>query len=434
MVPCVAAVAYSVSNILNAVYMEGHLAFTLIGQVFSGLGGSYLAVLMAGYTYLTHLSQAGSRMMRVGVAESAVFLSSTLSVFVSGVLVDQLGYVPTFSIALGCQILAFLYVLFVLPEVKPPGTSASTETAATPSTPNAATTTTTTNTATTATDCVTCRQGACLNPLRDMWRFVSAPRDTRVRVHLALFIVVLDILQLCTTGENDILLLYLKRTPRNWSYTTYGYFKGAENFTRGAAVLLLLPLLKKMASPRDTTLILAGLVSKMAGLVLLGLARETWLVFLVVGVACLQGFPSAGLRSLLASLVHKDEQGRLFGLVASTESVVSLTSTLIFNGIYPETLSLYDGLCFQLAAFFVFICFVIVMFQHRDIKARSGSEDLVPEASSSSSDVPSLPRSPMSSIQPLPPEADFQDGPSPSSHTTADGSPCNSLRTNSVQL
>ena len=73
-------------------------------QVVSGLGGSYLAILMAAYTYLTHMSDTGSRMMRVGVAESAVFLSSTISVFVSGRLVDSLGFVPVFGIALGCQV------------------------------------------------------------------------------------------------------------------------------------------------------------------------------------------------------------------------------------------------------------------------------------------------------------------------------------------
>ncbi|KAL8569115.1 hypothetical protein ACOMHN_055031 [Nucella lapillus] len=359
LVPCVASIVYSVGNILNSYHMHWPLAYTLIGPVFSGLGGSYLAVLMAGYTYLTHLADGGSRMMRVGVAESAVFLSSTVSVFVSGLLVDRLGYVPTFGIALGCQTVALLYVLLVLPEIKTEDQMSSVNV--------------------TGRSGVTCCPGAFLSPLRHMWNFLRAPRAIRVKVHLALFIVVLDILQLCTTGEGDILLLYLKRSPRNWSYTAYGYFKGAENFTRGAAVLLLLPLLKKMASPRDTTLIMAGLVSKIAGLILLGLAKESWTIFLVVAVACLQGFPSAGLRSLMAGMVLKEEQGRLFGVVASTESVVSLTATLMFNGLYPLTLGLYDGLSFQLAAAFVFLSLLIVLFQHADRRRTELSFERLPD-------------------------------------------------------
>jgi MFS family permease len=70
----------------------------------SGLGGSYLAILMAAYTYITCLVEGEERMVRVGVAESAVFLSSTISVFVSGRLIDALGFMPVFGIALACQV------------------------------------------------------------------------------------------------------------------------------------------------------------------------------------------------------------------------------------------------------------------------------------------------------------------------------------------
>ncbi|XP_070178969.1 proton-coupled folate transporter-like [Littorina saxatilis] len=342
-VPCVAAIVYSVSNIVNAAFLSWSPALMLPGQVVSGLGGSYLAVLMACYTYLTHLSEeSGTGMARVGVAEGAVFLSSTVSVVVAGRMVDVLGYVPVFGVALACQVLALGYTVFLLPNIK----------------------------ARERTQSDTGSNSCCLSSARDMWTFFTTARAARVKVHLVLFIVVLDILQLCTTGEGDILLLYLKRSPRSWSYTTYGYFKGSENFTRGAAVLLLLPLFKKKTSVRDTTLILAGLVSKMAALVLLGLAKETWAIFLVVGVACLQGFPSAGLRSLMASLVETEEQGRLFGVVAATESVVTFVSTLVFNGLYPLTLDLYDGLCFQLAAGLVFLCVIVIVCQHIDLTRR----------------------------------------------------------------
>lgn len=70
----------------------------------SGLGGSYLAMLMACYTYLTHLSEPDSRMKRVGVAEASTYMAGAVSVFVSGLLVDTLGYAPVFGIALACQV------------------------------------------------------------------------------------------------------------------------------------------------------------------------------------------------------------------------------------------------------------------------------------------------------------------------------------------
>ena len=51
--------------------------------------------------------------------------------------------------------------------------------------------------------------------------------------------------------------------------------------------------------------------------------------------------------------------GRLFGLVAASESVVTFLTTLLFNGLYPLTLPFYDGFCFQLAAGLVLVCLLV---------------------------------------------------------------------------
>lgn len=78
----------------------------------------------------------------------------------------------------------------------------------------------------------------------------------------------------------DILLLYLRRDPLGWSQSLFGYFKGMENLLRGLMLLLVLPLFKKKLHVRDTTVVIGGILSKVVGLVLMGLATQTWLVFL----------------------------------------------------------------------------------------------------------------------------------------------------------
>ncbi|PVD36316.1 hypothetical protein C0Q70_03295 [Pomacea canaliculata] len=369
-VPCLGGALYSVSNIVNSVYMDWWPHYLMIGPVLSGLGGSYLAMLMACYTYLTHLSEPDSRMKRVGVAEASTYIAGAVSVFVSGLLVDTLGYAPVFGIALACQSAALAYAIFFLPDIRPerghPDPNERSDAGR------------------------SCCQVTCLNPLRDMWAFLSAQRDFFDKVHLILFIVVLDILQLATTGENDVLYLFLVRSPRSFSKTKYGYFSGAQNFTRAVAVLLLLPLLKTFTQLRDTTLIMAGIVSKVAGLVVLGLAKEQWLVFIVVALGALQGFPSAGLRASMANFVNKGEQGRLFSVVAATEGVVTLVSTLLFNSLYPASLSFHDGLCFHVAAVLVAACFFLVCWQHFDLKRGVNLSKPLQSAVSEESEVNSV--------------------------------------------
>nr|KAG5710074.1 hypothetical protein BaRGS_030150 [Batillaria attramentaria] len=70
------------------------------------------------------------------------------------------------------------------------------------------------------------------------------------------------------------------------------------------------------------------------------------------------------------NIMRDDEDGdygRMFGIVAATEGIVSFLSTLLFNGLYPVTLDLYDGLCFHLAAALTFVCLVIVLWLHSDL-------------------------------------------------------------------
>ncbi|OWF42188.1 Apoptosis-resistant E3 ubiquitin protein ligase 1 [Mizuhopecten yessoensis] len=136
----------------------------------------------------------------------------------------------------------------------------------------------------------------------------SRRRPPNVVVYLFLEVFVLVILMICTSGENDILLLYTKLPQFNWSQMRYGFFKAGENFGRGLAVLTLLPVLRYKFNTRDSILILFGLVSKATGLLLLGLATQTWQLYLVPVISVLQGFPSAGLRSSMSGLVDTTEQ------------------------------------------------------------------------------------------------------------------------------
>lgn len=72
----------------------------------------------------------------------------------------------------------------------------------------------------------------------------------------------------------------MKLPKFNWSQTIFGYNSALGHFTASIAVLLFLPLLRRFTNIEDTTLAVAGLVSKIAGLLLLALAAYTWQVFL----------------------------------------------------------------------------------------------------------------------------------------------------------
>ena len=53
--------------------------------------------------------------------------------------------------------------------------------------------------------------------------------------------------------------------------------------------------------------------------------------------------------------------GRLFSLMAASESLVAVLAALLFNTIYPETLHFFPGFSFIMAAAISFMAFFIVV-------------------------------------------------------------------------
>ncbi|KAK3702648.1 hypothetical protein RRG08_042636 [Elysia crispata] len=336
--PCAGAFLYSISNVVNSHFLSWPIPILIPGLILNGLCGGYGTMLMASYSYATHISMENNRMVRVGIVGAMIYMAATISVFISGLLVQLIGHVNVFFIVSGCMGAGFMYGVFILPSVVPDGQEHKED------------------------------KSWCdifvFSTARDTWAFISRPRAANQRLWLALEITILNIVHMCTTGEGDILFLYLKRSPRSFTRAQYGYFKGSENFTRSLALVTLLPLLKRKLGFRDSTIIIIGLIFKTGTLLTLGVAKSLVVVFLAAIPALLQGFPAAGLRSSMAGRVEVKEHGRLFAVVAATQSCVTLATTFIFNGWYPSTLAYFDGTLFMFAAGMCVIATAIAVFVH----------------------------------------------------------------------
>ncbi|KAH9519662.1 hypothetical protein Btru_003271 [Bulinus truncatus] len=334
--PCIGAFAAYLSGLLNAVYESASLYYILIGPLLNGLSGGYIACLMAVYSYIGHIASNDTKLIRMGIVEAMVYVAGTIGVFVSGIMIDNQGYIFTFSamcIAVG---IALLFSVFWLDNVSTP-----TE--------------------------LQLEQSCCwmmLRFLRESFQCIVSHRSGRVVGSIVLQIVALNLLMLCTTGDMDIAMLYMRKTL-NFSPTTFGYFKGLDYFLRGLIMLTFTPFMRHKMKVKDLPLVMLGLLSYAIEFIITGAARTQWLIFLAVVVGMFKGIPSAGLRATMSSLVTTQEQGRLFGIIAATESITALLSSLLFNELYPATYNWYPGFCYMLAAGLLVVTFLIVLCLHR---------------------------------------------------------------------
>uniref|UniRef100_A0A2C9LBU5 Major facilitator superfamily (MFS) profile domain-containing protein n=1 Tax=Biomphalaria glabrata TaxID=6526 RepID=A0A2C9LBU5_BIOGL len=333
--PCLGAFAAYLSGLLNAKYESASLYYILIGPLLNGFSGGYIACLMSVYSYVGHITTPDTKLTRMGIVEAMIFIAGTIGVFTSGLMIDNQGYVFTFSVMCVTIGLAVIYSALWLDNVH-------------------------------SYNDIQERPGFCsmlFRFLRESFQCVVMPRSRRVGAALVLMILALNLLMLCTTGDMDIAMLYMRKTL-NFSPTTFGFMKGLDYFLRGLIMLTFVPLMRHKVKLKEMILVLLGLFSYAAEFVITGAARTQWLVFLGVVIGMFKGIPSAGLRATMSSLITKNEQGRLFGIIAASESITSLLSTLLFNELYPATYDLYPGFCYMLAAGILVIAFFIVLSLH----------------------------------------------------------------------
>lgn len=348
--PLIGAILVGLGNIINSCIMDAPLQYLLIGNFLNGLFGGYIAALMSMYSYIAAVSSPKYRTFKIGVLEAMIFLSGTVGTATSGVMLDRTSYTFVFSLITALMVLSLVYTLVWIDNVKPGNENEDR-----------------------GREVLSC-VSLMIVSIKDVCLCVYEKRKNKHFLHLALMVVIIFCLMLVTVGENDIILIFTRHHPFEWSQTTLGLYKGAETFLRGIAVLTLLPLFKHKVQMRDTTLMILGLVSKTAALLVLGVGNTTLVLFIGAISGIFQGFGSAAIRSLCSSMVSANELAKLFSLIGMFESIASLAATSLFNTVYNATLNFYHGFCFLMAAAFIGACIFIAVYLHVRL-LKEGSQD-----------------------------------------------------------
>ncbi|XP_055064516.2 lysosomal proton-coupled steroid conjugate and bile acid symporter SLC46A3 isoform X2 [Misgurnus anguillicaudatus] len=179
-----------------------------------------------------------------------------------------------------------------------------------------------------------------------------AASTRRRNVLLLLLLTAFAFYKFSIQGGMSIFILYELNTPLCWSEVLVGYGSALSTaifLVSFAGVALLSRCL------RDGYIILLGLMSVAAGLIMTAFAKTTLLMFLVRLPLLLSIMPIPVLRSKMSKLVAGSEQGAMFACVAFVEILSAGVSFAMFSSIYAATLSWFSGFTFLLAASFSLI-------------------------------------------------------------------------------
>jgi len=168
----------------------------------------------------------------------------------------------------------------------------------------------------------------------------------------------------------SLVLIYIAShaVQSNWSYFTMYRFNWNEEMVGyslaavGVLISLVQGFLIRYINPKlgVNKSIYLGLALYAIGLVLFGIAWQSWMMFAFLIPYCLGGITGPALQGLISNQVPANEQGELQGALTSLISLTSIVGPLIMNNLFAyatskDSLFYLPGASFFLAAFLILI-------------------------------------------------------------------------------
>lgn len=127
----------------------------------------------------------------------------------------------------------------------------------------------------------------------------------------------------------------------HWNGLRIGLSLGAFGVCQTLAQALLPGRATRLLGERRA--ILAGLLGGCCALSVMALARQDWLVFIVMPLFALAGIGAPALQALASRLVTPEQQGEFQGVLAAAVSLASIIAPLGFSAIYMAVRAHWPG-------------------------------------------------------------------------------------------
>ncbi|NXP68113.1 TSCOT protein, partial [Chloropsis cyanopogon] len=206
-------------------------------------------------------------------------------------------------------------------------------------------------------------------------RGISAPVSPLKLIIILLFVAAI-LYDLAVVGAMNVLPLFLLREPLSWNAVEIGHGNAAGYVIFITSFLGVLVFSRYL---RDITMIMIGVASFSAGILIMAFVQWTFLFYIARAVMLFALIPLPTIRSMLSKHVEGSSYGKVFVLLQLSLVTTGVVTSTVYNKIYQNTLDWYSGFCFILS--FLVGCLSLLPLSFVAIKQRSttGSLEILTE-------------------------------------------------------
>jgi len=349
----VAVLFYVVSTVNTTTTVRLMFYLVFAGTFVRGCFGKSAVMTMTLTSYISDISTPETRTERLGRLISMSYFGCFVGSLLVGVLLEMTSFRVVFSCVILVNVVCIICTVFFLKDKD----TASSVDISTGSVGIKAGDQTLLNLQETTT-------AACgVQSIRESLQVLVKSRPNHGRTYLIVFFGICFLQTCFKSGESDVTLLLVQKSPISWNESMYGYMLAADYACLGiASAIFLKLLLRYVPSVSDVSLIIIGLIFRALRILILAFSDRTWMIYLSVVVGCLSSFITTGTKALISRLVGEEELGKTFSLLLCVESLSTLAGSSAFTFLYVKTFRIFPGFTFCVeAAVCVVVIFMLIL-------------------------------------------------------------------------
>ncbi|KAK7074875.1 hypothetical protein SK128_015378 [Halocaridina rubra] len=320
----------------------------------------------------------------MGFLDSAYYIGGPVGNAIVGPLLDAGGYVAAFSTSIAIYFFSILYVFLKVHPI-PQEDREQMET-----------------------------KSVCdVERLSEAVRVTIKPRPDRATVHILLLILAMLFDSLPVSGEGTVKYLFTQ-LALDWTHTEYSHWSTFASVLSALSLIVIVPLMTVVLKVPDGWMGVVGGLSRTASNVFYGFVNNPWDEWLIwagmygqllnilpktknmtsffvhdvsllcmtgAGVASLKNLAPVAIRSMLSKLAGPQDVGKVYAVMATSESLIGFASAPMYTAVYAATNDYRPGTYNFLSAginSLLALTLLGVTLSLRQIKARQSASTAIP--------------------------------------------------------
>lgn len=157
-----------------------------------------------------------------------------------------------------------------------------------------------------------------------------------------MLIVILILANFTSHGSNTVFYLFV-RGKFGWTLQDFTIYEATTMLMTVSGSVIGLVVLKKMFSFSDLSLSTVSLASLMIDGLIKAFANQSWQLYVGSAFSLFKIIYGPMLRSIMSTLVAKDEISKIYSITSSIEAISGLGASPLYTATYSATLSTFPA-------------------------------------------------------------------------------------------